>query len=83
MDSKITKMINKRQQANRDILAHLYTLVELYPDLRFGQILVNLDVIQYQIDPASFDTIGIKDPFHEESVETLQRVSNKMDSLIK
>jgi hypothetical protein len=72
----IKQKIAQRQAANRDILAHLYTLVELYPDLRFGQILVNLDVIQYQRDPASFDVIGIKDPFNEESVETLQRVNN-------
>ena len=72
----IKQKIAQRQAANRDILAHLSTLVELYPDLRFGQILVNLDVIQYQRDPAGFDIIGIKDPFNEESVETLQRVNN-------
>lgn len=83
MDSKFTEMIDKRQQANYGILAHLYKLVELYPNLRFGQILTNLDIIQYQRDPASFDIIGIKDPFNEESVVTLQRVDNKIDSLIK
>ena len=74
----IKQKIARRQAANRDILAHLSTLVELYPDLRFGQILANIGIIQYQRDPASFDIIGIKDPFHEESVETLQRVSNKI-----
>ena len=78
MNSKFTEMIDKRQQANRDILAHLYTLIELCPNFRFGQILANFDVIQYQRDPASFDITGVKDPFYEESVETLQRVSNKI-----
>ena len=78
MNSKFTEMIDNRQLANRDILSHLFTLVELYPDLRFGQILVNIGIIQYQRDPASFDVIGVKDPFNEESVETLQRVSNKI-----
>lgn len=85
MDSKITKMINKRQQANRDILAHLYTLVELYPDLRFGQILAISNVIQYEHISCDSDQYVevVKDPFNEESVETLRRVSNKMNSLIK
>jgi hypothetical protein len=54
-----------------------------YPNLRFGQILANLDVIQYQRDPASFDVIGIKDLFYEESVDMLTRVKNKIQNLNK
>ena len=46
MDSKITEMIEKRQQANRDIISHLSVLVESHPELRFGQILAMLDIIQ-------------------------------------
>ena len=84
MDSKITEMINKRQQANYDILAHLYTLVESYPNLRFGQILAMLDIIQYKTinktGALGAHVIEPVDPFNEESVETLQRVSNKMNS---
>lgn len=79
----IRKAIAQRQQANVEILQILGEAVMKYPDLRFGQILTILDIIQYQRDPASFDIIGIKDPFNEESVVTLQRVDNKMDSLIK
>ena len=82
MDSKITEMIKKRQQANRDIISHLSNLVESHPELRFGQILAMLDIIQYK----TVNKIGVLgahvtetvDPFHEEPVITLQRVENKV-----
>lgn len=74
MDARIKEMIDKRQEANVEILQMLGEAVMKYPDLRFGQILVNLGIIQYQRDPASFDIIGIKDPFNEESVVTLNRM---------
>ena len=78
MDAKIKEMIDNRQKANVEILQMLGEAVMKYPDLRFGQILVNLDIIQYRRDPASFDIIGIKDPFNEESVEMLNRMRNKI-----
>ena len=87
MNSKFTEMIDKRQQANRDILAHLSTLVELYPDLRFGQILAISNAIQYEHcakqnlvcrDPDPYIEV-VKDPFGEESTVTLQRVANKIN----
>lgn len=74
MDARIQQLIVRRQQANREILKNIEEMVNKYPDLRFGQILVNLGIIQYQRDPASFDIIGIKDPFNEESVVTLNRI---------
>ena len=82
MDSKIKEMIEKRQQANRDIISHLSNLVESHPELRFGQILAMLDIIQYK----TVNKIGVLgahvtetvDPFHEEPVITLQRVENKV-----
>lgn len=86
MNSKFTEMIDKRQQANRDILAHLSTLVELYPDLRFGQILAISNAIQYEHcakqnlvnrNPDPYIEV-VKDPFGEESTVTLQRVDNKI-----
>lgn len=77
MDAKIEEMIEKRQEANLDILAAIEEWVMKYPYLRFGQILVNLGIIQYQRDPASFDIIGVKDPFNEESVVTLNRMKKK------
>lgn len=84
MDSKFTEMIDKRQQANYDIMAHLYKLVESYPNLRFGQILAMLDIIQYKtvnkIGALGAHVIEPVDPFNEESVVTLQRVRSKIEN---
>lgn len=85
MDSKITEMIEKRQQANRDIISHLSILIESHPELRFGQILAMLDIIQYK----TVNKIGVLgahvtetiDPFYEEPVVTLQRVENKVKQM--
>ena len=74
MDARIQQLIVRRQQANQEILRNIEEMVNKHPDLRFGQILVNLGIIQYQRDPASFDIIGNKDPFNEESVVTLNRI---------
>lgn len=74
MEDKIKEMISKRQEANLEILNKIGEMILNYPDLRFGQILVNLNIIEYQLDPTSFDIIGIKDPFNEESVITLNRI---------
>lgn len=82
MDSKITEMIENRQQANREIISHLSTIVEFHPELRFGQILAMLDIIQYKtvikIGGLGSHVIETVDPFHEEPVVTLQRVENKV-----
>lgn len=85
MDSKITEMIEKRQQANRDIISHLSIIVESHPELRFGQILAMLDIIQYKtvnkIGALGAHVIEPIDPFHEEPVATLQRVENKVKQM--
>ena len=85
MDSKITEMIEKRQQANRDIISHLSVLVESHPELRFGQILAMLDIIQYKtvnkIGALGAYVTETVDPFHEEPVVTLQRVENKVKQI--
>ena len=60
-----------RKQANRDILLELYNLIEKYPDLRFGQILVDCDIIRYDITNNGVEVI---DPFYEESELTLNRM---------
>ena len=51
-----------RQEANRQIMVMLRTLIERYPDWRFGQILVNLNIVVPQ-----------EDPFFPESTEILAR----------
>lgn len=84
MDAKIQKIIDMRQEANREILKHIQSEIETYPDLRFGQILIKLGIIEYIKDPASFETIGVKDPFKEESVTVINRINiNKTLAEIK
>ena len=86
MNTKLKTQLTNRQAANRDIISHLSTLVELYPDLRFGQILAISNAIQYEHcakqslvsrDPDPYIEI-VKDPFYEESTVILQRVTNKI-----
>jgi len=61
----------ERQKYNKLILETLSKLVEKYPDLRFGQILTNAEVIIYEND---YDEIVPKDPFYEESEITWKRM---------
>jgi len=73
MDAKIQEMIKKRQEANLEILNEIGMAVMKYPDLRFGQILVNLGIIEYERNTYD-ETLITKDPFNEESVVTLNRI---------
>ena len=73
MDAKIKEMIEKRQSANVEILQMVGDAVMKYPDLRFGQILVNLGIIEYERNTYD-ETLITKDPFNEESVVTLNRM---------
>lgn len=73
MDAKIKEMIDNRQKANIEILQMLGEAVMKYPDLRFGQILVNLGIIEYERNTYD-ETLITKDPFYEESVVTLNRM---------
>ena len=75
MDAKIKEMIEKRQNANVEILQMVGDAVMKYPDLRFGQILVNLGIIKYERNTYD-ETLITKDPFYEESVVTLNRMKN-------
>ena len=75
----IRKAIALRQSANREIIEILSDMVERYPDLRFGQILAITEAIQYVHDSRPYiDTVDVKDPFNEESVDMWIRVREKM-----
>ena len=74
MDAKIQEMIKKRQEANLEILNEIGVAIMNFPDLRFGQILANLDIIEYDYDA---DKANPKDIFYEEPVITLNRIKNK------
>ena len=61
----------ERQKYNKLILETLSKLVKKYPDLRFGQILANAEVIIYKND---YDETVPIDPFYEESEITWKRM---------
>lgn len=59
----------ERQYYNRLILKVLSKLVDKHPDLRFGQILVNCDIIKYEpsvLCDGQREDILLIDPFNEE-----------------
>ena len=59
----------ERQKYNRLILETLSKLIEKYPDLRFGQLLVNCDIIKYEpsvLCDGQREDLLIIDPFNEE-----------------
>ena len=70
-----------RQETNIVLVKTLETLIEKYPDMRFGQILFNFGFIDHIYDKIC-NVTTIKDPFSEEPTETLKRVNKEIDRLI-
>ena len=67
----------ERQKYNKLILETLSKLVKKHPDLRFGQILVDCDIIKYEpsvLCDGQREDILVVDPFYEESEITLNRM---------
>ena len=64
----------ERQKYNELILETLSKLVKKYPDLRFGQILINADIIQVVTNEYGIPIV--QDPFYEEPEITWERVKN-------
>lgn len=62
-----------RKLYNTAIVRKLEELIEKYPDIRFGQLLVNCDIIELYHD---YDEMVAKDPFYEEPEVTWERVKN-------
>lgn len=56
-----------RYEANKEILRTLEALVEAYPDQRFGQLVTNYIFPDYRE----------RDPFFEESAETLRKLKGE------
>ena len=56
---------------NRAIVNKLSELIERYPNLRFGQLLVNCDIIELVSDNTAMIAL---DPFDEESEVTWKRM---------
>ena len=63
--------IKKRQASNMLILNKLSEYIEKYPDIRFGQLLISLEILQYSVDGC------IIDPWNVESIDMLRRIDCK------
>lgn len=62
-----------RQEYNRLIVKKLSVLIEKYPDLRFGQLLVNCEIVK--VIPSDKQLLA-EDPFYEEPEITWERMKN-------
>ena len=80
MTNDIKKKIEKRQSSNLQILNKLHDYFLKFPDIRFGQALANLNIIEYDKSKLTPEVI---DPFFEESVDTLEKVNNTIEKIIK
>ena len=80
MTKSIKKNINERQKANLQILNKLHDYFLAYSDIRFGQALANLNIIEYDRTKLTPEVI---DPFFEESSDILEKVNNTIEKIIK
>lgn len=75
MNEILEQKIEKRQEYNIKILDILAEQVERYPNLRFGQILINTNVLEHFCkDPSGFHVF---DPFNEEPVDMYNRIMER------
>jgi hypothetical protein len=73
MEKEIKEKINKRLISNLELAEELVKRIKENPQQRFGQILINFKFIEI-VNDIDNNTCIIKDPFYEESVDTLNRV---------
>lgn len=71
--------ISHRLTSNIVLADMLTKLIVKHPELRFGQILINYGFIETETDLETFETV-VKDPFYEESTDTLKRVKDGRNS---
>lgn len=62
-----------RKECNSVILGIIADAIKEYPDMRFGQILANLNIIQYEQNTYD-DSFITLDPFNVESSEMLENI---------
>lgn len=74
MNKEIKEKINKRLISNLELTEELVKRIRENPDQRFGQILVNFGFIEQIVDHYDCSIVLTKDPFNEESIDTLNRV---------
>ena len=61
---------------NKAIIDKLSELIYKFPEQRFGQLLVNSGIIQYEPDISVDGQREVMDPFYEESELTWKRMCN-------
>ena len=71
-----------RKESNIVLLKTLETLIEKYPDIRFGQILFDFGFLQTDYFDKKKGSWLIKDPFYEEPEITINRVEETIQRLI-
>jgi len=71
-----------RQQANRQLVAELFNIIEANPDLRFSQILSAYGFVR-QERAVRFDDIGVtwQNDFYKEPTDLLERVQKRIKDL--
>ena len=70
-----------RLEANQKILKIIQKVVNNYPDLRFGQILWKLGILEHKYKkPTKMDECNyeVRDPFYDEPVEILKRIKDDL-----
>lgn len=76
MEENIKKMIENRQEYNIKILDIIAEYIERNPEIRFGQALINLKILNYI--PCSACGSKVSDPFNEESETMYNRMMNEI-----
>ena len=61
-----------RLEYNREIINKLSELIEKYPDCRFGQLLINVEIVKGTTD--NNGQFFVLDPFYDESRDILDRL---------
>jgi hypothetical protein len=62
-----------RKEANMEIVRLIVNYINTNPDQRFTQIIQNLDIVEYD-----GDSNMLRDNYHEESKDTLERIKNTL-----
>ena len=67
-------MSKTRQECNLEIINRLKDYILSHSDIRFGQALVNLNILNIVYDSLGENPI-VSDPYYEESIQTLKRMN--------
>ena len=71
-----------KQETNKKILKMLESYVEIYPDMRFQQILYAFGVTESMYDIETNESV-VEDLYYEESNVTLQRMREVQTNMIE